>query len=114
MAACCGKTSRQERHEEHEGADHFLTTDTLVNTVPLQRVHAILDRAAEHEPPTGKKDSSSVSNEAKDDSHTEKRTSAQIQQALRLTADMWGREHLDWPEGRSVGHGHIEALQPAT
>ena len=114
MAACCGKTQRQERNAEHEAAHELRTTDSPVNTVPLQRVHAILDRAAEHVPPTRKKDSSRVSNEAKDDSHTEMRTSAQIQQALRLTADMWGREHLDWPEGRSVNHGHIEALQPAT
>ena len=47
MAACCGKSTTKGGSEEPDVDVHDKLRETPANTLPLERVHAILDRMSE-------------------------------------------------------------------
>lgn len=99
MAANCGKTNRcEDLADEHQAATREAAA-LPDNSIPLALVHGILDRMSERQeqPQRGAQkddDISDAENEVK-----EPQRSKQVTQALQVTAQLWSRTSLPWPEG---------------
>ena len=93
MAACPGKSQNNDDPEEQNADDAEHKGENPQTSLPLQNVHGVLDRMSA--PPACKETANT-----KDRDDAEKiddvllRQSVQIKQAVRITAEMWGRENL--------------------
>ena len=102
MAACCGKsTHSNEPNEPQTEAKKELPE----NAVPLARVHRLLDTLSQkdriREAPCAASTRAASENEEDESEALNKkalRQSAQIQTALKVTADLWDRNAKAWPE----------------
>ena len=94
MAACCGKSQSKPELEEHEAEAAYGVGENPQTELPLQRVHAVLDRMSA---PSVSKESADGENAAEEADAALLRQSGQIKEAVRIAADMWGRERLPWP-----------------
>ena len=107
MAACCGTTKSHDNEEEPNegpGIQHNIPN----NTLPLERVHNILDRMSAMEPraPKAKKRKKSEEEEEKkeveeDDYEAASRALQQsevVSTAMQVTARLWSRTAQQWPD----------------
>ena len=107
MAACCGTTKNHDNEDEPNegfGKQHNIPN----NTLPLERVHNILDRmsAMESRAPKAKKRKKSEEEEEKkeveeDDYEAASRALQQsevVSTAMQMTARLWSRTAQQWPD----------------
>ena len=94
MAACCGKSKTGDKQDEVEAMEEHMQTPLEPNTVPLARVHAILDHMSSQEVPRMAADKEC------DESETAKllKQSSQIKSAVQVTASLWNRSLTHWPD----------------
>ena len=108
MAACCGKTKRHEDADDaaEEGGDK--AKGMPENSIPLQRVHAILDRMSVERLPKERKridvKKTFVENLVDDladeedlDAHALRQSNV-VNDAMQTTARLWSRSAQAWPE----------------
>ena len=119
MAANCGKSGSKDLEPDDDAAQRRMK-DLPENTLPLQRVHGILDRMSEqdHTPkpkaPGGKKkeDEEAVTESEEDADKKALQKSKQMQGAMETTASLWRRTSVPWPEVQlRLAHS---TLDPAT
>jgi len=93
MAACCGKSKTGDKHGEAEAVEQHAQTQLEPNTLPLARVHAILDHMS------SKDVSKATGDQGRDEDESAKllRQSSQIKGAVQVTAALWNRSLTQWP-----------------
>ena len=102
MAACCGKSTYSDEPIE---AQTEAKKELPENAVHLARVHRLLDTLSQkdriREAPSAagaRAASDEEENEAEALNRKAQQRSAQIQAALKVTADLWDRNAKSWPE----------------
>ena len=108
MAACCGKTAKNAECPDDDGDGMGRSREMPDNTLPLARVHAILDRmssaeaAKKPEKKIPKEQTAKNEGEKTDDDDAEDdkalRQSNAINDAMQMTARLWSRTAQPWPE----------------
>ena len=104
MAACCGKSKRDDAMPETTEKEAQELPD---NSVPLARVHRLLDALSAKEKTCSKDSSTAVKDaaaesggeserEAEEVNKKAMRRTAQMQTALQITADLWNRNAAPW------------------
>ena len=99
MAACCGKSKRDEEPEEEAGQGGRALS-VPPNELPLARVHTILERMAQ-EGTAAKRDAKKrATDEAGSDSDDKAlQQSGAVSNAMQLTARLWARSKQAWQHG---------------
>jgi hypothetical protein len=102
MAACCGTSTHTDQPIE-EPTER--TKEMPENAVPLAHVHRLLNTLSQNEKireapgaARAKAASDEKEDEAEDLNKKALQRSAQIQTALKATADLWDRNAKEWPE----------------
>ena len=100
LAACCGKSTTREAAEDEE--DEGKTPQVMpANSVPLNRVHGILDAMSAQETkedPVEKDSTELVLEDAESLDNKALKKSSQMQDATQVTAKLWPRSLIAWPQ----------------
>ena len=105
MAACCGKSTTRDHMEADPDTHADGTAPNTSNTIPLSRVHAVLDRATRFDGTgaTGTHDESGTEDE-------QLRLSEHVRCSLSVTDDLWRRDIMEWPETELNRQGNTEEM----
>ena len=99
MAANYGKTTRRDEILEDADGDQIKATHVPDNSLPLARVHSILDRMSADKDviaPQAEDPKEDISDE--EDGTQEHKRSEQVTQALKVTARLWSLSTASWPD----------------
>ena len=100
MAASCGRSKGEEDIEEH--ADKDCSLEMADNALPLERVHAILDKMSQAKAVVQKlrpKSTTKTNLEEDSDEEAHARALAQstsVNDSMQLTAKLWSRTEVTW------------------
>ena len=101
MAACCGKTKSDQHPDAELDNDAQRSKEVPPNSLPLGRVHAVLDRMSQDTDGTRAEQASAANDVADDEGGEDERAlrqSSHIRGAMQRTAKLWSRESKPWPE----------------
>ena len=99
MAASCGKAKQVDEADEDSGRMER-THELPNNELPLQRVHAILDKmsAARDSSRADEQTARDETLEPEDLIDAKADQSQNVNNAMQLTAKLWARDASEWPE----------------
>ena len=107
LATCCGKSSTRDGDAELEDDVVQKVRELPANVLPLARVHAILDNMSKANADGARKSKSGKAKgndedneemeEPEDEDEKALRQSANVNNAMQVTAEMWARDAQPWP-----------------